>query len=156
MSFLRAHQQTKIWQFLTFKKYFTSTTCELFTAIREAVLVDSISASHRKATSEGTMVPKYPNWGCSPSKWLFMAYIWGWSQLLSSTWDDLPSTHSLSATSPALSSPKEAFGHKAVRCEFLAGTAKHDQRYDGNPLFVPRFFFDVLCYKVLYRLISRG
>ena len=52
--------------------------------------------------------------------------------------------------------PKEAFGHKAVRCEFLAGTAKHDRRYYGNPLFVPRCFFLIfLCYTVLYRLKIR-
>ena len=27
------------------------------------------------------MVSKSPNWGCSPSKWPFMAYKWGWSKV---------------------------------------------------------------------------
>lgn len=104
--FLRAHQQTKIfqWQFLTFKKYFTSTNCELFTAIREAVLVDSISASHRKATSEGTMVPKYPNWGCSPSNG-YSWFIYGGdpNYLLYLRWSSKYSQQQPSATSPVSS-----------------------------------------------------
>ena len=75
------------WQFLTFKKPFASTNCELFTAIREAVLVDSISGSHRKATSAQTMVGK-------SFQMAVHGLYTGVILTTYDTWDDPPSTHS--------------------------------------------------------------